>query len=240
MRHLKRLLKRLLKTAPVQWCLAGCIASYLRLCLLTARVQWPEGFPEQKIPPHHWSESGPRIVAFWHGRMAMAGFATRDRARVRALISRHGDGSFISRIMRLLGFRAIRGSTERRGSGKHRGGASALRQSIAWLRQGGYVAITPDGPRGPARAVQGQIIELAAHQHVPILPLTFSASRAKILPGWDQLMLPLPFGRLVIEAGEPIFIPPGASAAEREKAGKRLEDTLNRITARADQKARQS
>ena len=91
------------------------------------------------------------IYAFWHGRMLILCFSHRWQ-KIHVLISQHRDGELIARIIALLGFGSVRGSSTR-------GGTKAIFQ-MADKNLGGYdVAVTPDGPRGPRYEVQPGVIE---------------------------------------------------------------------------------
>src|SRR5687767_5888827 len=81
------------------------------------------------------------IICGWHGRT----FAFANQFRNKGfwvIISHSRDGEMQSRIFTQLGFNIIRGSTGR-------GGVRALVVSIRTLKNGGTMAMTPDGPRGP-------------------------------------------------------------------------------------------
>jgi lysophospholipid acyltransferase (LPLAT)-like uncharacterized protein len=122
-----------------------------------------------------WRTDQPVIIAFWHGRQAMMPLAYRRRqitkqARIEILVSQHRDGELIARVMRWFKFGCVRGSTTR-------GGSRALRQLVRSARAGADLAVTPDGPRGPRCVAQAGVIELAKLTGLPIVPLTFAASK---------------------------------------------------------------
>ena len=81
------------------------------------------------------------VMVLWHGEMLPLLYYHRNRG-IAVLVSEHGDGEIIARILRDFGFRLIRGSTSR-------GAARALIAVDRELRDGVDVGITPDGPRGP-------------------------------------------------------------------------------------------
>ncbi len=83
------------------------------------------------------------IGAFWHGRMLMIPMGWQRMAPMHMLISAHRDGRIIADAVSYFGIQAIAGSTRR-------GGSAALRNMLKKLKEGDCVAITPDGPRGPA------------------------------------------------------------------------------------------
>lgn len=116
-------------------------------------------------------KEAPIIIAFWHGRQLMMPLAYRGTS-ASILISQHRDGGMIANIMKQFGFRAIRGSSSRRGF-------QALRELVSVGRQGQDLVVTPDGPRGPACHVQMGVISLAKITGFPIVPLTFACSKKK-------------------------------------------------------------
>ena len=116
-----------------------------------------------------WETGRPVIIAFWHGRQIMMPLCYGG-SRLSILISQHRDGELIHRIVRRFGFDTVRGSTTR-------GGARALRQMARMGRAGTDLAVTPDGPKGPRCIAQAGVVELAKLTGLPIVPLTFSASK---------------------------------------------------------------
>lgn len=173
-----------------------------------------------------WAAGEPTIIAFWHGRQLMLPLAYGGRG-LDILISRHRDGELISRAMRSFGFSAVRGSTTR-------GGAVALKRLIGRGRGGRDLAVTPDGPKGPRQVVQPGVIHLAKLTGLPIFPLTFSASKKKVLKTWDGFLVPYPFARGVFYWGEPLWVPRDADAAQFEACRVALERALNTMTERVD------
>src|SRR5438552_8676350 len=107
-------------------------------------------------------------------------------SRVKIFISAHRGGELIARILTWFGFGAVRGSTTR-------GGSQALRQLVRAGRAGADLVVTPDGPRGPRCRAQAGVIELATLTGLPILPITFAASKKKLFGSWDRFEVPMPF-----------------------------------------------
>ena len=169
----------------------------------------------------------PFIAAFWHGRLMMAPQGWREDAPIHVIISRHRDGESIARAVRHLGVAAIRGS-------RTRGGAAALRNSLRLLKGGGYLGVTPDGPRGPRMRVQPGIIALARLSGAPIVPATYAVSRRVAADSWDRFVIALPFSRGVYLWGQPIHVAADADADDMEESRCLLEERLNTLTADAD------
>jgi lysophospholipid acyltransferase (LPLAT)-like uncharacterized protein len=167
------------------------------------------------------------IGAFWHGRMMLIPMAWRQMAPMHMLISAHRDGQLIAGAMTYFGIESIAGSTRR-------GGSAALRAMLKRLGDGDCVAITPDGPRGPAMTVSLGIVNLARLAQVPIQPITYATSRRRLLATWDRYHLALPFGRGVILWGEPIEIAADLDPAGLEAGRRLVEARLNEIVDEAD------
>jgi hypothetical protein len=220
---MRRLLKRIGKSAAARAALAALIASYIRL------VCWTTRFEVQGLEPieRMLAEGRPLIITLWHGRMLLCPCFWSRRLGVSVLVSRHRDGALISRAMTHFGMRAIHGSSSR-------GGADALRAMLKELKAGNSIGITPDGPRGPRMRAQGGAIQLACLSGVPLVPVSYGVSRRRIIGSWDRFLLALPFARGVFLLGEPISVPRDADSRSREAARQALEDQLNKLTREAD------
>ena len=96
------------------------------------------------------------------------------------------------------------------------------------------VGITPDGPRGPLMRAKGGAVLVAQQSGAPLVAVSGSVKRARLLATWDRFLLAWPFNRGVILFGEPILVAPDAKLEELEVARRRLEADLNRLTAEAD------
>ncbi|MDQ6736085.1 MAG: lysophospholipid acyltransferase family protein [Gemmatimonadota bacterium] len=171
------------------------------------------------------SEGRSFIFALWHGHMLP--LVVRHRSQgVRILISEHRDGEVIARIAGRLGLASIRGSSSR-------GAARALLAMCDALRDGGVVAVTPDGPRGPARSFASGTIVAAHRSGAPVVAIGVAASRAWRLRSWDAFMIPKPFARVAIAYSDPMFVDaPDARAAATQIAI--YEGALNDAVAAAE------
>ena len=166
------------------------------------------------------------IIAFWHGRLLMMPYSYPG-SRINIIISHHRDGEYISSAMRRFGFHSIRGSSSR-------GGLSALKQVFREIRRGSDIAVTPDGPRGPKQRVKPGMVQIAKMSGLPIVPVSFSASRKKFLSSWDSMIIPFPFSRGTFVYGKAIWVPRDATPIQLEQKRQELEVSLNELTARLD------
>ncbi len=185
---------RPLRLPLVQAALAAVLAVYLKATLKTLR--WTVEGDER--PRAIWRQGGGVVVCFWHGRIALAPscWPKGEAQEPRALISLSPDGAFVARAMEALGFPAIRGSSLKPSDpGKAKGGSEAFREMLRWLKGGGGVAITPDGPRGPAQVMGEGPGRLAERAGAPVLLVGLACKPAIRLNSWDRTLLPLPFAR---------------------------------------------
>jgi lysophospholipid acyltransferase (LPLAT)-like uncharacterized protein len=130
----------------------------------------------------------PIVFVIWHGQLLPLLYQHRDE-RVAVLISEHGDGEIIARIATRLGYQTVRGSTSR-------GAARALLGLARVVGEGNDLAITPDGPRGPAKSLAPGAVIVAHRTGAPLIAAAVSVSRAWRLKSWDQFVIPKPFARL--------------------------------------------
>jgi lysophospholipid acyltransferase (LPLAT)-like uncharacterized protein len=160
----------------------------------------------------------PFIFALWHGQLLPLLWHHR-REGVLILISEHRDGELVARAAESLGYGLIRGSSTH-------GGERALISLVRELQAGHEVAITPDGPRGPARTFAPGALVAAQRSDSFILPVAASADRAWRLRSWDRFMVPKPFARVTVAYGPPTKVLATTSRAASEE-GSRFEQLLN-------------
>ena len=94
------------------------------------------------------------------------------------------------------------------------------------LRTGNNLAITPDGPKGPAFKVKEGVIKLAQLTGARIIPVSYQATRRKKLKSWDGFMVVKPFGHVHMAFAEPIQIPRDTAPDKAEEYRIKLENTL--------------
>jgi len=224
-----RLSKRILTSNAVQSVVCWLAATYIRLVYFTSRWQVVRGH----IPAAYWDTGKPFILAFWHGRLLFVPHLWHRSGVIHMLISGHRDGQLIARTVRHLGIDAVTGSSSK-------GGGAALRRMVSMLKSGGYVGITPDGPRGPRMRASEGVVALARLSGAPVIPATYSTTRRRVLGSWDRFVVALPFCRGVFVWGEPIEIPRDTDSDMQEEYRQRIEDALNTLCREADQMAGQT
>ena len=194
----------------------------------TWRIRHGDGFTARDAG---YRAGGRCIYALWHGRLFTLVYSHRGRD-VGVLISRHRDGEWIARIVQHLGYRTARGSSTR-------GGEAGVLEMLALAESGRALAITPDGPRGPACRVKPGLVYLAARTGFPIVPVTAAADRAWVFRSWDRFRIPQPFARVRIDYGEPIEVrlDDAPEEAWRERIQASLEELTRRTAAAVGERA---
>jgi lysophospholipid acyltransferase (LPLAT)-like uncharacterized protein len=192
--------------------LSGPISFLVRLVGRTLRARTP-GLEEASSLPTGL------IACGWHGRTLLPAVLLQNRGWS-TIISLSNDGEMQNRVFRSLGFGAIRGSTGR-------GGVKVLVESIRLLKEGGRLAFTPDGPRGPSGVVQPGVLMMAKKSGAAIIPVASSARWRWLAPTWDRYLVPLPFSRAIMRFGDPIYISPHAGDEEIQRVAVMLEQILH-------------
>ena len=186
-----------------------------------------------------WKMPGGAILCFWHARIPLGPQSWPqgpDKQDMRALISRSADGEFIALTVQQIGFPAIRGSSKKASDpGKNKHGEQAFRDMIKWVKGGGGIAITPDGPRGPARRVQPGAIWLASATGNPIVPFHIEASRFWTVKSWDRHQVPKPGSTVAVAIGEAVDVPSRADETAIEFWRATVEARLVGLEERARQ-----
>ncbi len=86
---------------------------------------------------------------------------------------------------------------------------------VRYLRLGGEVALTPDGPRGPAERMKPGALAAAQHANAMVIAAGARASSAWWIESWDRFCLPRPFARVEIVYSAPFAVEAGKQALRR-------------------------
>jgi lysophospholipid acyltransferase (LPLAT)-like uncharacterized protein len=178
----------------------------------------------------------PAIFACWHQDFLYTiGYLSRWNGRrpTAVLASASRDGGLAAAASRAAGFRAaIRGSSARGGAGALLG----LHRLVA--RGDRSVAVVSDGPRPPARNLKPGVLHLAQASGVPIwLVRTSYRPRLLLARTWARFVVPAPWGRAVVVADGPIFVPADLGREGLETLRRETEARLDRLADRADRMA---
>lgn len=136
------------------------------------------------------------LLLLWHNRL-FPGIGALNEVdlqgeRLHALVSASRDGGQLSFFIRELGLIPIRGSSSRRGS-------VAARECVKVLKNGGHLAITVDGPRGPCYEPQQGAALLMQVTGADVNLVGVECESCWILNSWDKFILPVPFSRVKVK-----------------------------------------
>jgi len=122
------------------------------------------------------------IVAFWHGTMLLPWYLHRNK-NIAALISKSKDGDLLARLLKSWNYQVIRGSSSS-------GGEIALGIMIDFAKNKNSIAITPDGPRGPAKKLKAGAVVTAKKSGLPLVLIGVGYRNKRILRNWDSFQIP--------------------------------------------------
>ena len=174
----------------------GDLLLYLALKGLRKTLKFDDRFWERI------EKDRPVLIALYHGELLPLVLYGAFREKLATVVSLHGDGEVIARVLKRLGFYTVRGSSD---EGRYKGGTKALRGVLKALEMGYHVAITVDGPKGPPRKVKGGILYASWYSKRPIYPVRVKV-RGVRLPTWDNFLIPFPFSELEIKLGDPLWV----------------------------------
>ncbi len=225
-------MKSFFRSPVAQGILGWLVAGYIELIIHTLRWR-----VENRAPVDEAIASPQGLLAlFWHGRIVQA-FASRSllsgKPR-RVMISLSADGEFIARAAELLRIPPVRGSSGGEGRKAAKGGAAAFREALTFIRSGGVMILTPDGPRGPAEVLPKGAVRLAQAADCPVFIMSLAAKPALTIDSWDRARIPLPFARGQVVLEGPLPPPPGAGVEAVEAARADWQARMRAGQARAE------
>ncbi|MDP6532359.1 MAG: lysophospholipid acyltransferase family protein [Candidatus Marinimicrobia bacterium] len=153
------------------------------------------------------------IVACWHDCLLIP-FMHLSGKNHFGIAGTHGDAEIISRIGEKLGWQVLRGSSTERGKEVYDELLDVLKQP------GNLVAITPDGPKGPAKVPKAGAIRAAQKTGALIIPMSGRSTKSWGFTNWDTFLVAKPFGTIEVVYGEPIDF----------KLDDPFEDCANKLT----------
>lgn len=154
------------------------------------------------------------LPLLWHGR----GFG------MGVVVSGSRDGEYAAQVAEGFGYRALRGSSSRRGT-------KVLLEAVRELQAGTSITFTPDGPRGPRRVFKPGAALAAQRAGVPLVPVRATPVQAWRLRSWDHFAIPKPGARVLVAYGDPIQVGPGSDGVSEAAAV--AERALNLLGAAA-------
>lgn len=185
-------IKNLLKNDKFENFLSVVLSFLMRFSYRTTR--WT--IIGDEIPCEYHKNDKPFLVSLWHDRLMLAPCVWHWENPLYVLASNHRDGQLIAKVVKHFNMPAVYGST-----GK---GVAAARDLIRLVKTGKYIAIIPDGPRGPRHKLAPGTVVISRLTRTDILPFSFCVKRYHRFNSWDRFILAWPFNRGVMVWGKPI------------------------------------
>jgi lysophospholipid acyltransferase (LPLAT)-like uncharacterized protein len=148
------------------------------------------------------------------------------RSHAVILISQSYDGELITRILRMFGFDAVRGSSSR-------GSREGLLGLARVLSSGRTAIFTADGPRGPIYQTKMGPIKLAQMTGAPIGCFHLEPERAWVMGSWDRFLVPKPFTRICVSWAQWTQVPTDLASEKFEHKRAELNAAIERARLRA-------
>jgi len=137
------------------------------------------------------------IIAFWHGNLLIPCLYLA-KYQFHILAGFHRDAELAVKIGKKIGWKFLRGSSSQSGS-------EVFQEIVELLsRPNKVLAITPDGPKGPAKIPKPGAVRAAQKTSVPILPAAACSRRSWGFTNWDTFHVTKPFTRIELTFGKPL------------------------------------
>lgn len=164
----------------------------------------------------------PWVLCFFHGKQWPL-LAWRRRRPTAVMVSLSADGELQSRVLTVLGFDVVRGSSSR-------GGVRGLAGIVRRLRRGDAdAAFAVDGPKGPYGVVKPGALAAATAVEGVLVPMGSAiAGGGKVLErAWDRYAIAWPFARVAVVLGPAV----AGDAAGLEEAIRAANHDAERLLA---------
>ena|SRR3972149_684752 len=166
------------------------------------------------------------IIAFWHGTMLLPWYLHRNK-NIAALISKSKDGDLLARLLKSWNYQVIRGSSSS-------GGEIALGIMIDFAKNKNSIAITPDGPRGPAKKLKAGAVVTAKKSGLPLVLIGVGYRNKRILRNWDNFQIPAFFSKANAVYSQPVYIDKNLDYNGTSEMINICEAKLNELQAEAE------
>ncbi len=189
---------------------------FIRLMCFTLRFSYSaeEGATREMV-------AHPAVYSFWHTCLIPAAYYYRNQ-RIRVMQSESFDGELMVRVLALLGFCTVRGSSTR-------GAIKALLSMRRVLEAGEAAALTIDGPKGPRLVAKPGPVMLGRLSGAPLAAFHIALENPWVLNTWDRMMIPRPFSRALVRMSSVIRVPADAGDATMERLQMELQQALERV-----------
>lgn len=222
-RTLKRRLRRMV-TVPLIALFARVFPYlYYAYCWIVWKTSLVDSDRFTRRLVHGIDTHGRFVALLWHQEVFTVAYGYKHLYG-HTLASTGNFGRIITGMLELCNFQVFRGGSSRGRARKRR----VLLDMIRHMQREPRVpyGITVDGSHGPVYRMKKGGPVIAKVCRSPIFLVRTWYSRKIQLPSWDRTAIPLPLGRIRMEAIGPYWIDPECSDAEFDAAWKHLEADL--------------
>lgn len=187
---------------------------------------------EDKIEQLH-REGKQVIFAFWHQATFSMLYYYRNKGACILPVDNY-LGSILAGFTKRYGYNIVR--YPQGGSPVQR--ISAIARIIKIIKDGHDCSIAVDGPPDEKlfNAKPG-VFYLAQRTGFPVIPVGAYYSKAHQMNfRWDKYLMPKPFARAILYAGEPIFVKEDVSEIDMGKMCRELEKKIHALTEKAKER----
>tara|TARA_Y100000768_G_scaffold386097_1_gene373686 strand:- start:3399 stop:4028 length:630 start_codon:yes stop_codon:yes gene_type:complete len=170
----------------------------------------------------------PVLICVWHGFFIFPmNFLKNYYKETKIVSSTHPDSMVLAKVLNDYGFSLIKGSSTR-------GSKNVIKEMMRGLKDSNsIIAITNDGPKGPARIAKGGAISLAKKFNAKLVFISGRSSNYIKLKTWDSFIMPKPFSKNEVYINEIRY--PNDEIAD--DIGKYISDKMNEIQKNIDSKS---
>lgn len=222
---------KILKNDKIQSIICYIMSFYIRFVFYTSKVEI-KGYTEEYL--NLLINNKANFVITWHGKIFIAPMIVKSllkkinyKKQPCVLSSKHRDGKLASKTMAIFNFKEIFGSTINKNKlhqAQESGAVKSIMIIMREIKNGSSIHLAPDGPRGPLRKINSEIVNIAKKTDTPIFPVAIKYSLKKQLKSWDEFQIPFPFGKIVVDYLQPLYV---TKNSDFEESNLILEDRMN-------------
>ena len=167
-------------------------------------------------------EKTPLLICSWHQRFIfVAQFFKNFKSPIWAISSTHEDSEIMAKILKKWKWKLIRGSSTR-------GWRNVVLKMTKLLQKSDTViAITNDGPKGPAKIAKRGSLSLAMKARANIIAMSCTSTSFWQLKSWDKTYIPKPFSTIHVKFSSPLQY--NSATNEVEMVGNYLNTGLTEL-----------
>ena len=144
----------------------------------------------------------PIMLCSWHERFlyAVYYFKLKKMKNIWAISSTHQDSQIMAYFLKRSSINLIKGSSTR-------GWENVIKKMFKTFKNANaIIAITNDGPKGPAREAKLGSYKIALKSNAHIISVVCTSKKYWQAKSWDRLRIPKPFGTIYINFSKPMNV----------------------------------